>query len=78
MTKGKVIETLKKMKWLDSHWRLKDFIVLENENLIKYSYLHGDMGIVDKVIYYKNNGFCEIYRLNNYYGNTELEQTLYI
>lgn len=78
MSRSRIIEKLKSMKWLDSHWRTKDFIISENEDTIKYSYIHGDMGLVDKVIYYKKDSFCEVYNLNNYYGDMELFTSLYI
>ena len=78
ITKGKIIKTLKEMNWISQHWRLKDFMVMETEEKITFSYFHGDMGEVDKVVYYKKDGYTEIYDLDNYYGNTYLYHSLYL
>lgn len=78
MTKRQIINKLQQMKWLDKHWRLKDFYTLETEEKIIFSYNHGDMGLVDKIIYYKNDGFTKVYELNNYYGSTDLITSLYL
>lgn len=78
MTKTQIIRKLQKMDWISKHWRLKDFIVLETEEKILFSYNHGDMGLVDKIIYFKKDGYTQVYELNNYYGNTDLVTSLYL
>lgn len=78
MTKGQIIKRLQQMDWLGKHWRVKDFLILETEEKIIFSYQHGDMGLIDKIIYYKNDGFTQVYELNNYYGSTDLVTSLYL
>lgn len=78
MTKRQIINKLQQMNWLGKYWRLKDFLILETEEKIIFSYNHGDMGLVDKIIYYKKDGYTQVYELNNYYGDTDLVTSLYI
>lgn len=78
MNKSKIIKTLQQMKWLGSHWRVKDFIVIEDEKIIIFKYQHGDMGLVEKIRYEKENGYTEIYDLDNYYGREVLYHNLYL
>ena len=78
MSKNKIIKTLQKMGWLSKHWRVKDFYIYEDDKIIRFSYEHGDMGEVDKVLYYKKDNYVEVYNLDNYYGNTYLYTSLYL
>lgn len=78
MSKSTIIKKLQQMNWLDKYWRVKDFIILESDDKIIFSYNHGDMGLIDKVIYYKENSYAQVYELNNYYGSTDLVVGLYI
>ena len=78
MSKGKIIKTLQDMKWLGQHWRLKDFIIIEDNETIIFKYQHGDMGLIEKVRYCKNDGYTEIYDLDNYYGREVLYHNLYL
>ena len=78
MSKGQIIKKLQKMDWIGKHWRLKDFNIIETKEQIIFYYYHGDMWRVDKIRYYKKDGYTEIYDLNNYYGDTYLYHSLYI
>lgn len=78
MSKSKIIKRLQQMKWLANYWRVKDFMIYEDDEKIKFSYYHGDMGLVDKIIYYKKESYVEVYELNNYYGSTDKIVGLYI
>ncbi len=70
MTKTQIIKKLQQMKWLDSHWRLKDFTVIDTYDKIFFCLNYGDMGLINKIIYYKFDELAEVYELNNYYGDT--------
>ena len=78
MSKSNIIKRLKQMKWISSHWRVKDFNIYEDDEIIKFSYYHGDMGEVDMIIYYKKDSYVEVFELNNYYGTTDKVVGLYI
>ena len=78
MNKSKIIKTLQEMDWLSKHWRVKDFIVVEDEKSIVFEYQHGDMGLIEKVRYNKEDGYTEIYDLDNYYGREVLYHSLYL
>ena len=78
MKKGEIIKCLQQMNWLSKHWRLKDFIIIEDDEEIIYEYIHGDMGIVEKIRYNKKDGYTEIYDLDNYFGRRVLYHSLYL
>ena len=78
MNEQKIIKTLQEMKWLSSHWRVKDFIVVESDKTISFRYYHGDMGLIEKVRYSKDDGYTQIYDLDNYYGRETLYHSLYL
>ena len=78
MEKAEIIKKLQKLGYLEDYEDIKTFHNLETEKEIIFYYYHGDMGKVDRIIYYKNNGFTEIYDLDNYYGSTYLCYSLYI
>lgn len=78
MSKSKILETLKRMDWISQHWRVKDFLVLEDDEKIIFSYYHGDMGLIDKIEYNKKDGDTIVYDLDNYTGNTYIYTRLYL
>lgn len=75
---SKIIKRLKKTGQLEDFWRLKSFIVVDYEDKIVFSYVHGDMGLVDKIVYYKQDQLIEVNELNNYFGNTYVKSSLYL
>lgn len=78
MSKSKILETLKRMDWISKHWRVKDFLVFEDNEKIIFSYYHGDMGKIDKIEYNKIDGYTIVYDLDNYTGNTYIYTSLYL
>ena len=66
------------MDWISKHWRVKDFIIRETPEKITFGYYHGDMGFIEKIIFYKKNNYVEIYDLDNYYGDACLYHTMYL
>lgn len=74
----RILKRLKDTKQLSDWWELKSFIIVDHGDKIVFSYVHGDMGIVDKIIYDKNDKIIEVYDLNNYYGDTYLKSSLYL
>lgn len=76
MTKAQIIKIAKASGYLQDHWTSKNLNKFETEDKISLYYIHGDMGLVDKIIYNKINKTIEIYNLNNYYGTTDLVHTI--
>lgn len=74
----KILKRLKETGQLSDWWQLKDFMIIDYEDKIVFSYSHGDMGIVDKIIYDKKDQLIEVYDLDNYFGNTYLRSSLYL
>lgn len=72
MNRKEILKYLQDNKIIGDYWCIKSFMIMEDDKKIMFSYNHGDMGIVDKIIYYKNTNIVEIYDLDNYYGNTYL------
>lgn len=75
---NKIIKRLKETGQIGQYWKLKSFIVIDHGDKIVFSYNHGDMGLVDKIIYYKEDQLIEVYELDNYFGSTYLRSSLYL
>lgn len=74
----KILKRLKETSQLNDYWKLKDFMIADYGDTIKFSYIHGDMGIVDKIIFNKKDQLIEVYELDNYFGDTYLKSSLYL
>ena len=63
MSKSSILNKLKRMKWINYHWRVKDFVIKECKDYIIFLLnINGDL--YQKIFVDKNNGYTQVYDLS--------------
>ena len=76
MNKTQILKYLKEKDYIRNWWKLKDFVIFEDEDIIKFDYIDNELVPITKIKYDKKHNTIYVYAWNNYYNTNEIWETI--